>query len=178
MALFFLLSVSTFGQVEPLIYTSKFTRLLKKAELEFFKPVEVWLRIKPVQRDRHMRYDLILHNEVNDFEVRYRILPSGRSKMETYPHIEASRLAASLASNADNSEIRVQVPDPAFVRETYNADWCTVHSFVPKASNTEKSFGSLLSILAEDQAMVNIVLLYDDPEYNVLEQFRQVRFQE
>ena len=58
---------------DPLTYTYSFTEALKQHGLEFFKPVENWLHVAGPREDGYLDYDLVLENDINDFEVRYRI---------------------------------------------------------------------------------------------------------
>lgn len=58
-------------------YTVAFTQALEKAGISYAEPVEQWLHVTLPPEHEFMKYDLVLQNDRNDLEFRYRI-QSGR----------------------------------------------------------------------------------------------------
>ena len=125
-----------------------------------------------------MKYDLVLQNDINDFETRYRIRPYKGKWKRTPQNIEIGRLASSIATNDPEADIYMAFPDSTFAREEFNAVSCHIARFVPKQSFSEKPYGSILSIRADDGTAVDVIVLTYDPEYNPYSDLRHIRFKE
>lgn len=160
-----------------IVYTASFTRKIDKAGIDLYKPVEEWLHVYPLDRDSFMTYDLVLQNDINDFEVRYRIRQD-KGKWRRIPNeIEFKRLLSSVATNDPEASIRVYIPDSTFAREHFNAASCHFADFIPKIGYSEKPFATLISLYSDDNVGIDIVLLHYDPDYDPMESFRNLRFQ-
>ncbi|MDX1479626.1 MAG: hypothetical protein R3301_18065 [Saprospiraceae bacterium] len=157
-------------------YTRSFTKKLAGAQLSYHTPVESWLHVVPLRSDAFMDYDLVLQNDRNDYEVRYRIRRLNRKWRAVPQHVEVSRLVASIATNEPEAEIRMSFPDDAFVREAFNAESGLFARFKPKPAFSEKPFGTLVSLYGEGKAIVDVVVLYHDPGFDPIEHFRDLRF--
>ena len=165
-------------QTDPITYTASFTKTIERLGIEIYEPVEEWLHVHPLDKDDFMKYDLVLQNDVNDFEARYRIRPF-RGKWKRIPQqIEVNRLASSIASNDPPSDIYMSFPDSLYAREIYNAQSCHIARFVPKRSFSEKPYGAILSIKSDDGTAVDIIILTYDPDYNPYSDLRHIRFRE
>lgn len=162
---------------DPIVYTASFTKKIQKAYLDVYEPVESWLHVYPMSRDSFMRYDLVLQNDRNDFEVRYRIrLERGRWK-NTPQFVEFQRVLSSIATNDPEADIRLLKPEKAFFEEAFNATDGAIAYFTPKFSFSEKAHGALISITDAGNAAVDIVILYNEDEYDAYRSFRHLRFQ-
>lgn len=170
----FCLPVAVTGQI---IYTAAFTRALEQAEIEYAEPVEQWLHVTLSPRHEFMEYDLVLQNDRNDFEVRYCIDNKHRTS-DIPPSIAVSRLLASIASNAETEAITVKIPTDDFLKQAFNAERGMIAYFTPKFEFSEKTYGALLSLYSADRSAIDIVLLYQDPLYDPLTMFRNIRFSE
>jgi hypothetical protein len=160
-----------------LVYTASFTRKIEKAGIDLYKPVEQWLHVYPLDKDSFMTYDLVLQNDINDFEVRYRLRPDKGKWRNTPNEIEFKRLLSSLPTNDLEASIRTYFPDSTFARDNYNAASCYFADFIPKASYTEKPYATLVCLRSDQNVSVDIILLHYDPEYDPMESFRNLRFQ-
>ena len=157
-------------------FTKSFTKKLDRASLEYYETVEEWLHVTPLESDAYMQYDLVLQNDRNDFEVRYRVRRLNKYWNRIPQQVEIGRLLASIAANGEESEIQMEFPASQYLREHFNADQGLFAHFTPKRSFSEKPYGTLISLYAEDKAIVDVVLLYNDPDYNARDQFRSLRF--
>lgn len=162
------------GQI---IYTASFTRKIEKAGIEIYKPVEQWLHVYPLERDSFMSYDLVLQNDVNDFEVRYRIRPDVPRWRNIPNEIEFKRLTSHLATNDPEADIRISIQDTSFARENFNASTCYFAQFIPKQGFTEKPYATLVTLRSDDDVAVDIILLHYQPDYDPEGSFRNLRFQ-
>lgn len=142
--------------------------------MEYLESVEQWLHVVPDDRDQFMKYDLVLENDRNDFEVRYRIRRGRHSRLPL--HVEVPRLASSIASNQDGSEIHMTFPDSTFLMTHFNARSGIFADFAPKAAFSEKPYGTLVCLGNDEDACVDIVILRYNPDYNALDAFRNIRF--
>ena len=174
----FSILLTGFSAKGQIIYTDGFTELLKEAHFDFFEPVEQWLHVTPKVKDQYMAYDLVLQNDRNDLELRYDIRPFTNQQLDFLPKVENVRLIHHIASNNPEEEILVKVLDSETLKRRFNADWGACHFFTPKESYTEKRRGALLSIYGEGKALANIVILYNDWDFDPLESFNQLRFRE
>lgn len=146
---------------------------MEKAQIDFYEPVELWLHVVPRAQDAFMRYDLVLQNDRNTFEMRIRV----RQKDEEWPHhVEVPRLAASISTNAPDSEVRITVPDSTFLQTHFNAQDGIFADFTPKRDFSGKRFGSLITLDHRERPSIDVVVLYDDEHYKPLDAFRNIRY--
>lgn len=150
------------------VHTKEFDRKLKKYQLEYLTPAEIFLHPVPAQDD-YADYDLVLHADNQKIEVRYIFhdanSPISRAMM---PHLEFYRSIIDFASNDEESnQIAIQDMLPETAQETYNADWCLIAEFTPKPFLTLKTKGRILGIFKEGTGLIFCVIFYDDelPEY-------------
>ncbi len=162
------------GQIK---YTASFTRSLEKAGISYIAPLEQWLHVAAPPDHEYMQYDLVLQNDRNDFEVRYRIHPNRRSELSIPPSVTVSRLIASIASNDEANEIRVVILSEEILK-VFNADRGVIAYFTPKDEFTEKPYGAVFSLYAEDRRAIDVVLLYTNPEFDPLTAYRSIYFRE
>lgn len=172
---FWMMSDFASGQI---IYTANFTRDLKKAGLEYAEPTEQWLHVTIPPNHEFMEYDLVLQNDRNDFEVRYSIHKERRSDLSIPPSVAVSRLLADIASNDEIHEIRIKIPPDELLKEAFNATSGVIAYFAPKDEFSEKDFGALVSLYAEGRPAIDIILLYRDPAFDPLIQYRSIRYED
>ena len=159
-------------------YTRSFTDRLQEAHLEYYKPVETWHHVSPKRKDRYMQYDLVLVNEENDLELRYMIKPYADDAVDQYPHVETMRLIQHVATNDEEADIRVLMPDSETLARRFNAEWGLCQYFTPKRTYSEKPFGALITLYAKGKAMIQVVILYQDASYDPFESFHFLKFRE
>ena len=58
---FFVMTVTEIRSQDDFLYTKKFTKLLERHNLEFYLPVERWMKLSTVQEDEYLRYDAVFH---------------------------------------------------------------------------------------------------------------------
>lgn len=175
LALTFCVADGVLAQVE-IVHTRSFTKKLQRASLEYLETVEQWLHVVPLQRDDFMHYDLVLEDDRGEFEMRFRIRRINKQWRQVPQNVEIGRLAASISSNLDDAEIRMEFPDEDFLRSHFNADQGLFAHFQPKTSFSNKPYGTLVSLFAEDKAVVDVILLYRNETYVPVDHFRNVRF--
>ena len=174
----YMVQMPLFAQTNPIQYTASFTKTINKYGLEVYEPVEQWLHVYPLEKDDFMKYDLVLQNDINDFEVRYRIRPY-RGKWKRIPQaIEINRLVTSISSNEEGAEIYMAFPDSTYAHQEFNAASCHIARFSPKLSFSEKPFGSILSIQARDGTCVDVIVLTYNAEYSPYSDLRHMRFRQ
>lgn len=159
-----------------IVHTARVTLLSRAAGLEYQEPVEQWLHVVYPPEHEYMRYDLALQNDRNDYEVRLRIRLPGTPEFTIPEPVEITRLLATIAINEPLHDIRIQIPPPDFLSEAFNAEQGLVAYFRPKPGFSEKPFGALISLFAEQRGAVDVVILYRDEAYDALSMFRNLRF--
>ena len=171
------LSVAISGlKAQQITYTAAFTQKIEKLGIEMYEPVESLLHVYPLEEDDFMAYDLVLQNDINDFEVRFRIRPENGKWQRTPENVEVLRLLTSVATNDLEADIRRIIPEDGFFVEAYNATGGFMAKFVPKETYSEKQYGTLVSIYREGVGAIDIVLLYHDAHYSAYNSFRGIRF--
>jgi hypothetical protein len=166
-AFLFGVSLNLSGQ---LLYTRHFTKMLDKGMLLFNKPVEGWFKPIPLIQDEFFKYDLVLQHTDDDLEMRCIIEPTHKSKVKNnYPHLLAMKNALSAASNNEANEMVIQKLSAASLDSLYNADWGLMVDFIPKKTLTNKSYGKLLSLFAEDKSRLFVFFFYNEAEKDQLE---------
>ena len=100
-----------------IIYTRSFTNKLRHHQIDFFQPVERWLHISNLREDEYMSYDAVLHDE-SDLEIRIRILEDDKAYIK-HPHIEVMRMLSSIATNNQETNIRISQINTEWVSENY-----------------------------------------------------------
>lgn len=161
-----------------IIYTSAFTKTLEKAGISYIEPLEQWLHVTIPPGHDYMEYDLVLQNDRNDFEVRYHVNSGRNTQKSAPPFVEVSRLVANIASNNELHDIRVTILPDNLLKDVFNADRGVIAYFTPKAEFSEKPFGALLSLYADERRGIEIVLLYSHPEFDPVTAYRSIYFSE
>lgn len=156
----FLGIVSVTSSQEELIYTKSFTQKVAYHSIDFYQPVEQWFHVTNKYSDNYMDYDLVLNDRKN-IEVRVRIIESSKV-FAKHPHIEVMRMIATMATNDENTSIKISQMNPEWVAEQYGADWGLFADFVPKRDFDTHSKGRVLCIYKEGRALVNYIVLYED----------------
>ena len=154
-----IISIPALGQ-EQLVYTKSFTKKIERVGLEFFRPVERWMKAAPTYKDDFMNYDLVLHS-YPDLEARIKIDRDTRRK-PVIPNVEITRLIASMATNRQASEIKISKYQEAYAREQYGADLVLFADFEPKEGFSNFSKGRILCLYKKDRALVSYIILYNE----------------
>lgn len=142
-------------------YTRSFSRALQNSGAEFLRPAENWLRIRPLLRDSFMLYDLVLHDDQDEFELRMQIL-GGNHSVTSFPHIDFTRLLSSISSNAEQDSLVIFYSNSEHFTEKYRAGWGVIADFTPKKSFSAKKYGRLISIHREESGLIHQVFLSDE----------------
>lgn len=159
-------------------YTVAFTQTLEKAGIGYAEPVEQWLHVTLPPEDEFMDYDLVLQNDRNDLEFRYRIQSGRYAESEIPPSVIVSSLVATIATNQEPTDIHIQIPTDSFLKAAFNADRGVIAYFTPKAEFSEKPYGAYLSLYAEGRTGIDVVILYSDETFDPLTMYRGVYFTE
>ena len=143
------------------VHTKAFDAKLKKYDLQYQEPSEIWLHPLP-HEDEYDAYDLVLHAEGIPIEVRY-IFRDDKSPiaLSATPHLEFYRSVIDFASNEEEAnEIRIMDMLEEDVQSKYNADWCLVADFKPKFEISAKPKGRILGIYKEERGLIFCIIFY------------------
>jgi len=157
-------------------YTVAFTQALEKAGISYLEPVEQWLHVTMPPEHEFMEYDLVLQNDRNDFEYRYRIQSGRYAESDIPASVIVSSLVATIATNQEPADIHIQIPTGSFLKETFNADRGVIAYFTPKVEFSEKPYGAYLSLYADGRPGIDVVILYSDEMFDPLTMYRGVYF--
>ena len=143
-------------------FTKSFDKKLKKYDLEYYQPTDIWLHPVPYQ-DEYDEYDMVLYSEDQDVEVRYLFRDSSSPlALSSMPHFEFYRSILDFASNEEeDNQIAIQDMLPETALELYNADWCLTAEFTPKASVSNMPKGRILGIYKEGSGLIFCVIFFD-----------------
>jgi len=163
MLLFFLWSGTLHSQI---VYSHGFTKKLKRAGLEFIEPVEGFYKVRLLRKDEFLRYDMVVHSEEKQLEMRFVIDP--RYALET-PHITFFNLATSLATNEQRFNIKMNVLATEEAKSVYGADWAAYSDFIPKRSLSNMYYARLLTLFHQQKGIAHQILLFNryDDELNM-----------
>lgn len=159
-----LLCSATFSVVgqESFLWTKSFDRKMKRMGLEFFQPVERWMKPALDQFEHGVDFDLILHSPP-DIEVRVR-LEEEPPRRPLHPNVYITNLVSTLATNDQNALIRMTAYQLDYARQTYGADLAIYADFVPKQSFSSAPQGRILCLYRQGEGLVSYVILYTGEE--------------
>lgn len=155
-AFFLITSCIQLQAQEEFVFTKQFSKKLKKHQIEFFYPVERWLKLSNKTKDEFMNYDLVLHSPP-DIEMR---LVIHRDHPRFYPNVEITRTLAHISTNDENAFIEYTQYPRRQAWERYGADLVLYADFEPKASFTHYPNGRVLVLYKEGEAMIKCIILY------------------
>lgn len=156
---FLVLTSSLMGQAQ-MVYTKAFTKKLERSGVEFYHPVERWLKASSVMKDDYMSYDLVLHS-FPDLEARIVIDRERRSK-PIFPNVEITRILANISTNDQESQIKISKYPDDEAKGIYGADLVVYADFIPKTSYSTFSKGRILCQYKEGVALLSYIILYED----------------
>ncbi len=151
---------------DDFLYTKKFTRLLERHHLEFYLPVERWMKLSTVQRDEYLRYDAVFHSPPN---VEVRLIIDKDTDL-LFPNIEIVKLISHITTNEEDTFIEITEYPSGMSEERYGADFVLYADFKPKESFTSYPYGRLLCLYKEGGSLVKYIMLYDgqlDPFFSL-----------
>ncbi len=152
-----LFSITGSGQ-SGLVFTKSFNQKLERYDIEFFLPVERWLKPAPYTRDDFMQYDLVLHSPP-DIEIRIDI-DSDHKKF--VPTVEIQRTVAHLATNDENEYVEFTRYPASYAHNYFGADLVMYADFTPKESLTSFPNARMLCLYKESRALIKFIILYKD----------------
>jgi hypothetical protein len=133
---------------------------MDKMAIELFFPIETQIKKKKRIKDDFAHYDLVLKSS-RRFEVRYVFVPVDmQSDTRLHPHVETTRLIASIATNDQDEHIAMEPLDQLTLNARYAADWGVSADFVPKEAFSHFPYGKILSLYKENSGLVNCIILY------------------
>ncbi len=155
--LIILLCSSQLSAQSDFLYTKSFSKKIKKFNLEFFQPVERWMKVSPVKEDKYLNYDVVLHSPPN-VEVRILIKKDHR---RLFPNVEIATLIAHISTNDDDAVIEFTQYPSRYALDHYGADLALYADFEPKESFSSYPRGRILILYKEGEALVNYIILYE-----------------
>ena len=152
----FCLNIASFSQ-ETLTFTRKFTKKLDKHGIEFYYPIERWLKLSDKRKDDFMTYDVVLHSPP-DIEARIDI---DKDHRRLYPNIEIASLLAHISTNDEDALIEYTKYPNRRAKEEYGADLVLYADFTPKESFSDYPNGRALILYKEGEALIKYIILYE-----------------
>lgn len=171
LVIFFLSSLQVVDGQEDYLFTKKFSKTIKKHNLEFYLPVERWLKVSPTVEDEYLSYDMVLHSPPN-VEVRM-IIDEDHPKL--FPNIEIVKAMTHISTNEHDAIIEITEYPSKRSQELYGADFVLYADFTPKTSFSSYPNGRLLCLYKEGNALVKYILLYEgslDPYFRMPLKFK------
>jgi len=157
------------------IFTKSFTKKLQKAQLEFYHPVERWLKAAPEKKDSYIKHDITLHSPP-DAEVRIKIWKPKKRKPIPHPHVLIMTTLATIASNHEDDLIEILPATSVEAYQAYRAHNALAANFIPKSNYSSYPKGRMLCIYNnETDVLVSYIILYEkelDPFFKVPIRFR------
>ncbi len=153
----FLLSSSSVVSQDDFLYTKKFSRLLERHNLEFYLPVERWMKLSPLQEDEYLRYDAVFHSPPN---VEVRLIIDKDTDL-LFPNVEIVKLISHITTNEEDTFIEITEYPSKMSKERYGADFVLYADFQPKQTLTSLPYGRLLCLYREGGSLVKYIILYD-----------------
>ena len=166
-----IMSFSAGTSQSGLIFTKSFNHKLEKYDIEFYLPVERWLKPAPYTKDEFMQYDLVLHSPP-DIEIRIDI---DRDRKKLVPTVEIQRAVSTLATNDENEYIEFTKYPTSYAKTYFGADLALYADFTPKESLTSLPNARMLCLYKESRALIKFIILYQDqldPYFKIPLKFR------
>ena len=176
-ALLSIFFTSTLSGQDDFIYSKKFTKTLERHNLEFYLPVERWMKISPIDEDEFLKYDAIFHNPPN---VEARVVIKKDHNM-MFANVEIVKMLAHISTNEDDAVIEITEYPSKRSQDQYGADFVLYADFIPKQSFTTMPRGRLLCLYKEGQSLVQYIILYEgslDPYFKMPLRFAEINLQE
>jgi len=155
------------GQEEaPFLFTKRFSKTLEKHNLEFYLPVERWLKLSTVKTDDYLKYDAVLHSPPN---VEVRIIIDQDDK-HLFPNVDIVKTLSHISTNDDDALVEVTEYPRQRSQDQYGADFVLYADFRPKESFSTYPNGRLLCLYKEGEALVKYIILYEgaiDPYFKM-----------
>ena len=170
--LFILLPSSLIGQ-DDFVYSKKFTKTLERHNLEFYLPVERWMKISPIDQDEFLKYDAIFHSPPN-VEARI-VIKKDHNTM--FANVEIVKMLAHISTNKDDAVIEITEYPTKRSEDQYGADFVLYADFIPKQSFSTMPRGRLLCLFKEGQSLVQYIILYEgslDPYFKMPLRFAEM----
>ncbi|MCO6475183.1 MAG: hypothetical protein J5I94_01110 [Phaeodactylibacter sp.] len=176
LALLLLAAGSTRGQVRV---NDRFLELLDQAGIEFIEPVESRYKPAPGRNNPFLSCDFAIRSRREGIEIRYLIRPyEAALPTADVPHVEASRLAAHLATNNPEYLIAGREVDPKALSGFFNADWGMQYFFRPKPGFAGWNHCELLALHKDGAGTAFVLFFFDEPSRELGNRFYALRFKE
>lgn len=158
---------------DDFIYSKKFTKTLERHNLEFYLPVERWMKISPIDEDEFLKYDAIFHSPPN-VEARV-VIKKDHNTM--FANVEIVKMLAHISTNEDDAVIEITEYPSKRSQDQYGADFVLYADFIPKQSFSTMPRGRLLCLFKEGQSLVQYIILYEgalDPYFKMPLRFAEL----
>ncbi len=155
--LFLYFSNNVFAQVKT---TKSFTKKLIQMDLEFFPPLENSYKKIKASESIIVDFDFEIKARKKDMRIGFVLFPEKKNAM-TFPHIMASNMALSAATNEDEEARMVLHEMSKEDLESYQADWGAIVFFQPKRIFSDKDHCKMLALYREGKGIVYIFYLFN-----------------
>ena len=140
--------------------TKSFTKKLVQMDLDFLPPLEkTYKRIK-ASESIIVDFDFEIKARKKDMRIGFVLLPEKKNAI-TFPHMKASNMAISAATNEDENARMVLHEMSKDDLEGYQADWGAVVFFQPKQILSDKDHCKMLALYREGKGMVYVFYLFN-----------------
>ena len=159
---------------ESFVFTKKFSKKLDKHGIEFYSPVERWIKPVNKQKDSFLKYDMVLHSPP-EIEVRIQI---DKDHRRLIPTVEIVRLLSHISTNDEDAFIEYTKYPKSYAMSNYGADLAIYADFIPKLSFSTSPRGRVLILYREGEAMVKYIILYEselDPYFKFPLRFNDLK---
>lgn len=158
---------------QPPEFPEAFSSLLQQTGVDVYRPADGDYKPLPLDGMIYQPCDFAWYSRAEKLEIRYLARPWVESDFSTrFPHIQAARMAAHIASNEEGAFTTVLSLGTEELR-AFNADWGAAYFFQPKDVFSERRHGELVVLFKEGRGTVMIFFLFDDPGNEALD----LRFQ-
>ncbi len=151
-------------------------QLLEEMRAEIMAPLDGDYRRLQIRKNRVQNYQWALGSAREDLEIRYLAIPDDGSELLDYPHIEASRLAMQICSNAQEAAITARDLTEEERIDLFNADWGRMYMFPPKEEFGLYLHCKMVALFREGSGMMVIFHLFDEPSPEIDNRLYTFRF--
>lgn len=139
--------------------TKSFTEKLVQMDLEFFPPLENSYKKIKASESIIVDFDFEIKARKTDMRIGFVLFPEIKNTM-TFPHIKASNMALSAATNEDEEARLVLHEMSKEDLESYQADWGAVVFFQPKRVFSIKDHCKMLALYREGKGLVYVFYFF------------------
>lgn len=159
---------------QSMVFNRAFTKKIQRYGIEFYQPVERWLKLTNKKNNAYIKHDVILHSPPN-VEIRIKIHPQQPRSEILHPQVLIATTLSSIATNDQSAVIKIAPLDSIQSQLRYGADLAIVSDFIPKQGYSPYPSGKMLSLYKDNIAIIHYIILYEgslDPYFELPLRFK------